>query len=136
MSATLQPLPTTNPDIIAPLTMADPGSVAQQLVYPMYPCKTMVAIDTIVVVSLFGQRTRKDKARTHRMLTFGLKGPEGVAPEINNLIYSTFEELKAGLSFKDVMAYFQAADDITNIVYTPESPLNIHGPDGKSVFKW
>lgn len=110
--------------------------IAQQLVYFMYPCKPFVAIDTIVVVSLFGQRTPKDRSRTHRMLTFGLDGPDGVNPEINNLLYSAFEKLKEGLVFDNVQNYFRVIDDITNIVYTPESPINIHGADGKFIFKW
>lgn len=108
--------------------------VADHLKDQMFSSTTVVAIDSIIVTSLFGQRTRKKSKRTHGLQTLSIAC--NVDQKTKDTIYQTFESNKGQLLFEYPKAYLRAANTMAASLYRGCSPLKQHGSDSRAVVEW
>lgn len=108
--------------------------IADRLKNPMFDSKTVVEIDSAVVVSLFGQRTKKKDARTHQVQTLSVAC--SFDQETKDTIYRAFEENKEKLEFEDHEAYLQTTRQMAASLYRSCSQIKQYGSHGKAVMEW
>ena len=116
------------------LSAAGLAIIADQLKNPMFDSKTVVDIYSAVVVSLFGQRTKKKGARTHQGRTLSVEC--SFDQETKDAIYHAFEENKEKLKFEDHKVYLATARQMAASLYRGCSQLKQYGSRGKEIMEW
>ena len=108
--------------------------LADHLKDPMFDSRAVVDIDSIIVVSLFGQRVKKKEKRRHQVQTLS------IAPTVDQMtkdaIYNIFEENKKDLHFSDPKSYIHRTNRMAASLYRGCSPLKEHGGDSRAIVEW
>ena len=122
------------PPAIMDLSAVGLAIIADHLKNPMFDSKTVVDIDSAVVVSLFGQRKKKKDARTHQVQTLSVEC--SFDQETKDAIYHAFEENKEKLKFEDHKVYLATARQMAASLYRGCSQLKQYGSRGKEIMEW
>ncbi|KAF8964935.1 hypothetical protein BDZ97DRAFT_1918635 [Flammula alnicola] len=109
--------------------------LAQSLIDEMFTSETLIAVDSVLSMSIFGQQTRKKTHRTHNMQLLAVQ--LNIQQEERQAINARFRS--SGLekySFDDPGGYKATADRLAAEMYQAFSSLSALGPEAVPVISW
>ena len=111
------------------------GIIVDRLEKYMFASKSVIEIDSIVSLSLFGQHAKKkNDKKVHVIQTLSKKCI--VDKGTRDLIYNTYEAGKKKLVFTDPARYLDTAKEIAMTLYRGSSTLKSYGNESKAVTEW
>ena len=108
--------------------------ISDHLKKAMFDSATVIEIDSIIVPSLFGQRSKKKNKRVHQVKTLSMACV--VDQETKDKIFQAFQEKKDELNFEDPKAYLDITNQMAASLYENCPLLQKHGSDSEAIIEW
>ncbi|KAF8970779.1 hypothetical protein BDZ97DRAFT_1651914 [Flammula alnicola] len=109
-------------------------TIADRLKMPMFPSKTVIAVDSIVICSLYGQLPRKRDPHQHEIQTLATEFELDLKTKTS--LYDIFEGGKKNLDFNNPDKYMETARKMAAAMFRESSLLKRAGSDSASVIEW